>query len=358
MRVKVSELQEGCILQKDVTGMTVYPLVPKKTVLNPIHLDVLKRFSIDSVEVERTLVDGTLFKPQTTVEDTEDQKIEAIPLSFTESYLKAISEFKQEFTKWQSGGAVDFMKVRSIIMPLLKKVIESPENLHTIRHYSNPKDYLYHHSVAVGLISGMLAKKLGYDVGVYNQAALGGMLSDCGMARTRASILEKKSLSQWEFQEIREHTLNSYKMVKDSPLLKPEIKLAIYQHHERLDGTGYPGGEKADKIHMMSRIIAVADVYHAMTSERAYRSKQSPFKVLEMITEDSFGQFDISVVKALLSIIGDLSIGTKVRLSNGEEGSVIFTKREALTRPLVKLEKSEEIIDLVQNRNIFIEDVI
>ena len=361
MKVKVSELMEGCILQKDVMGMTSYPLVPKKTVLNQLHIDVLKDFCIGDVTIERTLVDGSLFKPNTSSDEPSEKRAaekEELPLSFNESYLKAIQEFKLEFTKWQSGGGVDFANVRSIIMPLLIMVINEPSKLNSIRHYSTPNYYFYHHSVAVGLISGLLAKKLGYDVGIYNQAALGGILSDCGMAKIRSSILTKKSLSQWEFQEIKEHTMNSYKMVKDTPLLKPEIKLAIYQHHERLDGTGYPSGEKSDKIHMISRIIAVADVYHAMTSERTYRRKESPFKVLEMILEDSFGQFDIAVVKALLSTVGDLTIGTKVKLSTGETGSVLFTRREAVTRPLIKLDRTEEMIDLVKHRNIFIEDII
>ena len=91
-------------------------------------------------------------------------------------------------------------------------------------------------------------------------------------------------------------------MIQDSPLLKSELKLAIFQHHERLDGSGYPKGEKLDNISVYSQIIAVADVYHAMTSERIYRAKSSPFKVLEMIREEEFGKYNIEVVHALISL--------------------------------------------------------
>ena len=84
------------------------------------------------------------------------------------------------------------------------------------------------------------------------------------------------------------------------------MKLAILQHHERLDGSGYPRGDKMEQISVFSQILAVADVFHAMTSERIYRSKESPFKVIELIKEEEFGKFDIKVVQALHDLVGNL----------------------------------------------------
>ena len=85
------------------------------------------------------------------------------------------------------------------------------------------------------------------------------------------------------------------------------------------------------------KLFAVADVFHAMTSERIYRSKESPFKVIEMIKEEEFGKFDIKVVQALLDLVGNLSIGTKVQLTNGDVGEIIFIHRDARLRPMVKI---------------------
>ena len=79
------------------------------------------------------------------------------------------------------------------------------------------------------------------------------------------------------------------------------MKVAILEHHERINGSGYLLRKKGDAIHIFSKIIAVADVYHAMTSERIYRKKQSPFKVMEMIMHDDFGKFDLTIVKTLLA---------------------------------------------------------
>lgn len=95
-----------------------------------------------------------------------------------------------------------------------------------------------------------------------------------------------------------------------------------------------------------------------MTSERLYRSKQSSFKVIEMIKEEEFGKFDIKVVQALIDIVADLPIGTKVELSNLEHAEVMFINRYSPTRPLIKLMSTGEVVDLSKVRNFYISRVI
>ncbi|WP_113927370.1 HD-GYP domain-containing protein [Bacillus sp. P14.5] len=208
-------------------------------------------------------------------------------------------------------------------------------------------------------MSGLMAKRLGMDTGKKIQVTLAGVLADCGMAKIPLSILTKETaLTESQFKEIKMHPVYSYKMVKDISLLKPETKLAIFQHHERLDDSGYPTGENKERIHLFSKIIAVADVFHAMTSERIYRSRQLPFQVLEQIKEDHFGKYDIQAVQALIDIITDLSIGTEIRLSNGEEAEVMFLTRENPTRPLIQVKSTGTIMDLAKRRDLFVEEVL
>ena len=260
--------------------------------------------------------------------------------SFDTLYIEAVTTFKKEFMKWQSGMKVDIVTLRKITLPLVDCVIDDRSFLPLLNEYSKPKDYLYHHSIAVGIISGAIAEKMQLSKGQVLQLSMAGVLSDSGMSKIDVKIREKAAfLTNNEFNEIRKHTIYSYQMVKDIPILKVEMKMAIFQHHERLDGSGYPRGEKMEDISILSQIIAVADVFHAMTSERIYRAKESPYKVLEMIREEGFGKFDIKVVEALTDLIADIPIGTKVRLSNGELGEVIFVHRDSRVRPIVKMLK-------------------
>lgn len=355
--IKVSELRLGKVIAEDIFVNTQYPIIPKNTKISYEHLHVFNAFNISNVLVFKEA--GASTSP----EKESDEVIVEVPIPhvtpFERHYEDAIAQVKKEFTNWQAGAKIDITKVRGMMLPLIEGVLEDRSYIFDLNSYSNPRDYLYHHSIATGLISGIITQKLGYERGIAIQMAIAGMLADCGMAKIPVRIRDKKTtLTQDEFLEIRKHPIYSYQMVKDLTALKSDMKVAIFQHHERLDGSGYPKGDRGSSISLYSQIIAVADVFHAMTSERLYRTKQSPFKVIEMIKESEFGKFDIKIVQALIDIVADLPIGTKVELSNLEQGEVIFINQYAPTRPMIKLINTGEIIDLSAIRSFHIARVI
>jgi HD-GYP domain-containing protein (c-di-GMP phosphodiesterase class II) len=369
MKVHRDEIQAGWILEKDIMGMTANPIIPKNTVLNNEHIKILRAFNITEVTIEKTRAGGNQDRPKQTIspadspvrQETAGESLPEVSTDkdFVSTYLKSVDEFKREFTNWQSGTPINIATMRQITLPLIKKVEQNKLLLYSLNHQATKKQYFYHHPVAVSILSAMIGKKIGLESGQVNQLALAGVLADCGMSKVSANILIKENpLSEQEFQEIKLHTANGYKMVKDSPLLKPETKLAVFQHHERFDGTGYPTSEKGDRIHLYSQIVGIADVFHAMTSERIYRSRQPMFKVLDMISRDLFGKFDIKVVNALMNLIGDLDIGTAVKLSTGEYGEVVYTKANAVTKPIVELNNSGELLDLSLHKDIHITEVM
>jgi HD-GYP domain-containing protein (c-di-GMP phosphodiesterase class II) len=363
LRVYVDNLIEGCILSADVPGKLNRPILAKKTVLSAHLIEVLKAFLVKEVEVEKTLVSGMPYNPQTIIKDKKNagypDDTNTSELNFIDLFLRVKKDFKKEFHSWQSGMQIDIAKVRTIIGPLLEQSEMNPSYIFHLHHYSTKTEYLYDHPLAVGVISAFIAKKLNYSKGEVMQIALAGSLSDCGMAKISPSLLHKNStLTLEEYEEIKKHTTYSYQMVRNSPLLKDAAKLAILQHHERLDGSGYPFGEKAERIHPYAKILAVADSFHAMTSERVYKPKHSPFKILEMINEDLFGEFDIAALKVLSSAVMTYSIGSKIRLSDGQEAEIIFAEEKNPTRPMIKIIESNEIIALEKNRHLYIEEVI
>ncbi|WP_312859692.1 HD-GYP domain-containing protein [Peribacillus huizhouensis] len=355
--VKTKNLVAGCILSKDISGLTSYPLMNKKTILTEDLLEVLKAFFITEVSVEKTLVDGTKFTPREIIDDEGEGAQENS--SFIADYLKAVQSYKRQFQNWQAGSAVDVAKIREIMIPLFERSLEKPLEIFSLHHYSNKEDYLYHHTVSIGLLSGYLAKKMDYDVADVYQIILAGSLADCGMAKIPPEILGKStSLTALEYEEVRKHPIYSLRMLQRSTILKESVKYAILQHHERLDGSGYPRGKSERTPHAFAKIVAVADAYHAMTSERAYRKKQSPFKVMEMIMQDDFGKFDITVINILLSCIMNYSMGSRVRLSNGYIAEIVFIDKQSPTRPLIKVIDTGEMIHLNNYRDLFIEEVL
>ena len=357
MNINLVDLRPGCILASDVYKLTNRPIIKAKTVIEDEHINILKAFLINEIEIENTLIDGSQYihTSETTINDIEKKK----NVSFLEQFLYSVKQYKKEFTSWQSGLPVDIAKIRKLLLPLLEDLNKLEKELFSLYHLSNKRDYIYQHSVAVGLISALIAKRMDYSYGDIVQVALAGCLSDAGMARINDQLVHKvEPLTEEEFNEVKNHTKYSLTMIPDHPLLKKETKLAIFQHHERIDGSGYPLGNTENKIHSFAKIIAVADTFHAMSSERLYRKKQSPFLVIEKMLQESFGKFDLITMNNLINAIIHFTTGSTVKLSNGEKAKIIFTEGKTPTRPIVKLIDTDRIIELEKNRHLFIEEVI
>ncbi|HHY74945.1 MAG TPA: HD-GYP domain-containing protein [Bacillus bacterium] len=360
MRVNPNQVTEGCMVSEDVFSLTQIPIVPKNTVLTSKNLEFIKAFLIQDIQIESTLVTGEPFKPSQVIqEEVVQKKVEAAQQGLVELYLKAVQGYKKLFLGWQSGIAVDMPSVRGIVVPVIEKALETPREIFSLHHYCIAEDYLYHHAITVAALSALLAKNLNFTKGDCIQIGLAGAMIDCGMAKIPPKIFNKKGyLTREEYDEVKKHPIYSYILLKDIKFLKEEVKKAVYQHHERIDGSGYPNGVNSDYIYPYERIISVADVYHAMTSERNYHSKQSPFKVLESILQDQFGKFDVRVVQALTTIMTNFSSGTKVRLSNSETGEIVFIEQKYPTRPMVRLDATGEIIQLIKHRDLYIEEIL
>lgn len=358
MHLPIEQLRVGELIAEDIFANTKFPIVTKETTLTYEHLHIFEVFNIKAVHVlreskETNEVDSAPYIDHAV---TESVKTEVV---FKKLYDETIHQFKKEFKSWEAGANINISKIRGMMLPIIELALNDKTIILNLNEYSTAKDYLYHHCIATGLITAVLAQKLGYDRGDTIQLAIGGTLADCGMSKVSSTIRNKKgALTENEFNEVRKHPIYTYKMIKDIPVLKPTIKAAVFQHHERLNGTGYPSQDRADKISKESQIIAIADVFHAMTSERMYRAKEPSFKVIEKIKEEEFGKFDITIIEALLSVVSDLTIGSKVVLSNLERGEVLYVQPNAPTRPLIKLQKNGEIIDLQKYRQIHIKKII
>ncbi|WP_408008823.1 HD-GYP domain-containing protein [Pseudalkalibacillus sp. A8] len=294
-------------------------------------------------------------KKQNEEKDKTSPLINSRQTDFHSLYTKAVNLYKKQFANWQAGTAVDLYPIRLEIVPLLKIALENPKTILSLHHFSNIQDYIYHHAISVGLISSFLAKKLSYSKGDIIQLGLAGALIDCGMSKIQPRIMNKKeTLSQSEYEEVKQHPILGYKMLKGITGIKESVILSVLQHHEREDGSGYPLGTRGSRLNIYSRITAIADVFHAMTSERLYRSKQSPFKVLEQMQLDQFGKFDPKILNILVNELSVFSVGTKVELTNGQVGEIVFIDPHSHTRPMVKIDESNEI----KRTDLYIENIL
>ncbi|MNN46406.1 Cyclic di-GMP phosphodiesterase response regulator RpfG [compost metagenome] len=187
--------------------------------------------------------------------------------------------------------------------------------------------------------------------------AFAGLLHDIGNTKIDPQILyTPRPLTESEAEEMRMHTTYGYQQLRKTAAINEGVRLAALQHHEKMDGSGYPFRLTGEKIHIYARIVAVTDIFHAMTLNRRYRKAQSPYLVLEQIKLEAFGKLDPNVVQTFVDKVTQFHNGMKVRLSNDKVGEIVFSDRNHPTRPMVSIQG--QIINLMQETQLHIEEVI
>ncbi|MBO4373587.1 MAG: HD-GYP domain-containing protein [Lachnospiraceae bacterium] len=213
------------------------------------------------------------------------------------------------------------------------------------------------HGLNVALICKVMARWFNLTPQDTEILVYSGFLYDVGKFLLPQEIIWKpEKLSKMEFDLIKTHAFHGYYLLSKSFGVNEHIKNAVLQHHERVDGTGYPQGLTAAEIDPFAKMIAIADVYEAMTSPRTYRDPMCPYKAIQIIEDESLQKYDTFYITTFLQHIVDELIGNKVRLSNGLEGEVLMNNRNDLSRPVVKC--GEQIVDLSQNRSVSITAII
>lgn len=348
-KIPVSQLKAGAVLAHDVLTQRNNVLFIKGRVVSDKDLEVLMAFLIPAVEV----ADGD--EAQTSVQ-SEARDNGGFP-SFEASYDQMLQLLKRVFAIVDAGGeALPVLDVRNG----LEELVSHADSYHALhfspKHFQMP-DFIYHNSIMVSLTSYCMARWIGLASKDFLPVALAGLLHDIGNARIDPAILFKPDrLSVDEMDALKKHTVIGYQMLRPVPAINEGVKLAALQHHEREDGSGYPLGVRGDKIHLYSKIVAVADMFHAMTTSRFHKSGTSPYLALEQLQAEAFGKLDPHLVSTFIERATQFHHGTIVRLSDNRIGEIVFSDRSYPTRPWVNV--SGSIVNLIVERNLYIQEVI
>lgn len=217
-------------------------------------------------------------------------------------------------------------------------------------------DYTFYHSVNVAVLSILVGISLEYSRSELYKLGLGALLHDIGKVFISKSILSKNgSLSDEEYEQIKKHPQLGYNYLKDHYDVPAKSYLGALHHHERFDGSGYPSKLKGKEISEIGRIIAIADVYDALISDRPYRKALLPSDAMEYIMGGSGSMFDPHYVLKFMRKVAAYPLGTVVRLSNGYKAIVVRNYEDCCTRPKVKIIDDKGIgkgyIDLKDDKN-------
>lgn len=345
LKVHVTDLKNGDRLIADTFNRHGVHILAKGTALYDAEIARLMQHSIDYVEVHP---------------NEEDPYANAGTAAFFFPEIKstfddAVLLFESLFHDSMTTGRFDSALVEDIMQPLFNVLASQKDAVALLLLLNRDANYTYVHSMQVGMLSYYLSLWLGYPHDQASAICQAGYLHDIGKSTIPGEILNKPGrLTKEEYEIVKMHTVNGYEIIRNS-LGDTEAATAALQHHERGDGSGYPHGIKADEMHPWSAIIAVADVYSAMTSNRVYQDKQELINVLKELHRLSFGQLAPEPTHTFIRNMLPYFINKKVRLTNGEYGYIVMNHPTDFFRPLVRV--SDRFVDLSTERELDIEEV-
>lgn len=354
-KIFIGSAQPGMKLAGDVYDSDSRLIATKGTVIDEDMILRFKLYSIFSLNIE--------IEPQKEVITDDSDKGYFEKLHSTEEF----SLFEEKFSESVDGLKINLNEIvtKNIevdserMLSGVREVISSNvkghnmfDMLNCMRGYD---DQTYVHSMNVALICNVMAKWLGKTDEETDIITLAGLLHDIGKLRIPVRIITKPDkLTNTEFKVIKSHPRMGYEILKDKDI-DDRIKNAALMHHERLNGTGYPDKRKGNEIDDTAKIVAIADVYDAMTADRVYRRGVCPFKVIEHF-ERELDIYEPKYMLMFLERIAQTYVSNEVQLTNGEIGKIILINKLSLARPVVMA--GSQIYDLSKQKDIEIEKLL
>ena len=212
-------------------------------------------------------------------------------------YNKCTEAAKVLLNQIAYDNVVDFLAFKEIKDEIADKFNDNYKIIGCINLFKFADSYTYTHSINVALLSTLIGKWMKYGKNMQDSLMLAGLLHDIGKMKIDKNILNKPDkLTEDEFEEIKKHPVYSYELLQDNKDIPLDVKVGILMHHERMDGSGYPYGVYNENINEIAKVLAIADAYDAMISERPYQKKRSPFEVIQLMQTGIFGKLDPKIL--------------------------------------------------------------
>lgn len=324
----VKSLQPGMKLAKKIYNEDGVILLSENAELSSSIIKRLPALGIDFVYIADARTDDISI-PEPISEETSRMAIKEIRANFEKISHASVKGLVYPYL----GKA--FLRV---VDSVLQDIRSRDDVLIMLANINNADRSLFRHSLNVCIYTLMLGRAFGYTTQELTVLGLGATLHDIGKTRISPSILLKPDgLTDEEFAEMKKHAEIGYKMLKDEPGIPLQAAHCAFQHHERIDGSGYPRGIKGNEIHDFAQWISIADSYDAMTSHRVYRSALLPHQALEVLYAGSGTLYEKQKLEVFRDHVAIYPLGMTVTLNTGETGVISRIPLESPQRPVIRV---------------------
>ncbi len=387
-QIPITELTPGMVTAQDILSYDNKTIVPKNVVLTENIIARLEGYSIYYAQIEDKVVED-LSTPMTnqsgylmqtsisrlhsashTKSSKEKTKESRQFERFSHHFAQCSEHYQNNLTKSlyrnEPFRANELLKET---MALLHQDAQEINIFDMLLNMHNKDESVYSHCIDVALISNVLARWLHFSEADQMMATACGLFHDVGKFMLPTGVLRKPGkLTPEEFEIVKTHTTEGFHLLGRYNSIPEPVKNTALMHHEQCDGSGYPYGLTGDEIDKFSKIVTIADIFDAMTSERVYRSAMCPFTVIKYFEDDGIQKYDMKYILTFLENVSNSYLNHRVTLSNGMEGNVIFINHDNYSKPVIRMENNEIIdlqasyyqsmLQLTNNKNISIEAII
>ena len=307
LRLPVKNLKKGMIVAQSIYNHHGGSYLVKGSAITPEYIHHLKKIGIPTVNVTSADPNFQLQPPEDVVQET--------------TRIDAIQHVYEAFQDVEKEGRLDAQAMETVSDNIIRDIIQRKENLVQLTDIRLHDTYTFAHSVNVAILSAMLGMLCRYTRKDMNILTLGALLHDLGKIDVSTRILTKNTrLTDSEFAEIKSHPERGAEHIHemDHELPSTSILAAIArEHHEHIDGRGYPRGLQGDEIHRFAKIVAIADVYDALTSERPYKRAYTPNVAYNIMKNVNIGQFDPDLLDLFFNNVAIYPVGTILKTDYG-----------------------------------------
>lgn len=348
----MNRVKDGEILGKSIFSGDGSILLRAGVKLNRNYIKKLEQLGVSYVYIEDFRLDDVV------AEDEELFKLKRYT-------LKSMAKMSKNLYNNNERGINETLKIAEELISYIIDMRDVSCNIYDIHTYDN---YTYIHSLDTGVMAtfmGVNAKRFNeYEI---KQLGIGALLHDIGKIKINHNIIDKKGkLTEDEYIEIQKHPTYGKEILFKNPRISEQAIEIVAQHHEKVNGEGYPKGLKNNEICIMGKIVSICDVYSAVRANRAYRKAMRPNDCYELILAGSGTSFDINMVNIFKKSFSIYPLGCCVRLSNGNEGYVIRQNIGFPNRPVIRVLYDSITkgtvypfeIDLMKELNIVINEVV
>ena len=345
--MRTRQLKPGMRVDHPVSDRLGRVLVARGATLDEYIIEAMLKMGIMSVYIQE-ITDDDENEPispaaQKNIERlrTEDRSKVSLSASVRERVAEGI-----QYVYSNTDDPALVQATDSIADTLISAIQENDAMAIDISALKTSDEYTFKHSVDVATISMIVAKKMGMTDEEIHEIGVAGLLHDVGKTKIPLEILNKPGrLDDAEFEVMRQHSVYSYRIIQNNADLSEEVKLGVLQHHEKINGAGYPIGVSGQQISPYAKVLAVADIYDALVTERPYKSAFSQREAIEMIMSMT-QELDLFAMESFLQSMILYPVDSIVELSNGEKAKVVKNSPYYILRPTVVGLASGKVYDL------------